>query len=684
MKKGFTLIELLAVIIILAIVALIATPIIINVIEDSKKSANRSQVELLLGGAKQIYAQNYLNEEYKVLLTDTNIYGHELFQFSKELPGVGVVKIKDNGEIFLAVEIDGICYTKDYEQDEISENKLSEGDTCVPLTVTMSPQNTNSTNIYSNDINVEIYTNGDAFKYCTQNNADITQSINNCTPTTLVNSTTHNLIITEEGKTKVCALPIKDGSESSEIICYEYKLDKTIPTITAKTEDFSIKQGQNIDFSTYFDTTFGPTGGQILCKHNSTSNLTADNNTLTCKAVGNNGIESTEASKTITVEVPCEDSLIIKVDLPEGLIPVVIAPNGTVTKADATNKYDSYYSYCKQQWANAVMINNDADRDTYQNASEGTTIDLNSISAYYVYIPRYEYKIFDTDTTSNKNQQQLIDVKFVTNTESKKTTPTLNEYYTHPAFTFGDTELNGIWVGKFEMTGTETTPTILPDITASTSLLVSQFFNSIIDMDTDYKVTNADTHMLKNMEWGAMAYLSHSKYGISGEIRINNTSTFITGCGASTASANSLTTCSIRYGSQTNNIYPQSTTGNISGIFDTSGGGYEYVMGYQDQNHTTDSGLAASFFTDVNNLKYFDTYSYGGNYTEYHRGQYGDATREVSGWYSDYALFVNSSNSWLIRGGFAGAKSNSGMFMFYFSGGNASSNITSRAALVTY
>lgn len=38
-NKGFTLIELLAVIVILAIIALIATPIILNMINDAKKSA---------------------------------------------------------------------------------------------------------------------------------------------------------------------------------------------------------------------------------------------------------------------------------------------------------------------------------------------------------------------------------------------------------------------------------------------------------------------------------------------------------------------------------------------------------------------------------------------------------------------------------------------------------------------
>ena len=38
-KKGFTLIELLAVIVILAIIALIATPIILNIVEKARKSA---------------------------------------------------------------------------------------------------------------------------------------------------------------------------------------------------------------------------------------------------------------------------------------------------------------------------------------------------------------------------------------------------------------------------------------------------------------------------------------------------------------------------------------------------------------------------------------------------------------------------------------------------------------------
>ena len=50
MKKGFTLIELLAVIIILAIVALIATPIILNVVDDARISAASSEANMIVSG----------------------------------------------------------------------------------------------------------------------------------------------------------------------------------------------------------------------------------------------------------------------------------------------------------------------------------------------------------------------------------------------------------------------------------------------------------------------------------------------------------------------------------------------------------------------------------------------------------------------------------------------------------
>ena len=63
-NKGFTLIELLAVIVILAIIALIATPIVINMIGNSKESADERSAELYLDAVEQAVARKNLTEKF--------------------------------------------------------------------------------------------------------------------------------------------------------------------------------------------------------------------------------------------------------------------------------------------------------------------------------------------------------------------------------------------------------------------------------------------------------------------------------------------------------------------------------------------------------------------------------------------------------------------------------------------
>ena len=237
--------------------------------------------------------------------------------------------------------------------------------------------------------------------------------------------------------------------------------------------------------------------------------------------------------------------------LAEGMIPITYNGNNWV-KADPKK----WYSYSCKSWANAVMVTADK-RGTYMNANNNTVIPEEDILAYYVWIPRYKYKLFNVefkgatynDGVCTSNCPSVIDVVFEKGTASTGTTKcTTSEigvetctnksngnYYTHPAFTFGDTELEGIWIGKFETTGSATLPMVKPNMVSltnqnvSTQFITSQKFNSTNYL-TPNGVNQVDAHLMKNIEWGAVAYLKQSIYGLGlTDVAKNNSTDQITG-----------------------------------------------------------------------------------------------------------------------------------------------------------
>ena len=368
--------------------------------------------------------------------------------------------------------------------------------------------------------------------------------------------------------------------------------------------------------------------------------------------------------------------------LAEGMIP--IAYDGTNwVKADTNNTDNNWYNYKNKMWANAVMVTSDK-RDTYMNANNGTVIPEDDILAYYVWIPRYRYKLFNVDFTENTSPQ-VIDVEFVdgTSRQNDETTCQVSDtgeetcqnkangnWYTHPAFTMinasgNKTELKGIWVGKFETTGSTTTPTIKPGVSSLRSITVANMYSAgKLFRSTDYITSNginqSDSHMMKNIEWGAVAYLKQSNYGLGiTDITINNDSSYLTGGGTGT--------------SYKTNI-GQSTSGNITGVYDMSGAAYEYVMG--NYNKTAgDSGLTVSGIP----AEHIDIYS-GTSVSASHLG---DALGETAGWYSDVANFVYSSYPWFYRGGDCDRGDDAGVFYFDIDAGVGNFGFGFRVALST-
>ena len=423
--------------------------------------------------------------------------------------------------------------------------------------------------------------------------------------------------------------------------------------------------------------------------------------------------DTMDQSFSLSLNGSCTDAIPVEPnapDLDDGMIPVVISDTGitkTISKDDT-----SWYNYSDKEWANVVLVNSSS-RSKYLNTS-GVTISDDDILAYYVWIPRYKYKIWSIDNGYKTGQEQEIQIIFENKNDEKNLGTQIGEYRTHPAFTFGDTELNGIWVGKFETTGTADTPTIKPNLYSLVRQNISTQFATSQKLGTSTygSTSKIDAHMMKNSEWGAVAYLSRSKYGVNREVYINNSS--YTGrsggnVGGSTAINTVYTdrTSTWQYNTygyytwdgylleyNTNNKTTThdiskvaSTTGNITGVYDMSGGAWEYVMGvfarsngilWSGGDTTYNSGFTGSVgsggsrYTGVAfpDRKYYDVYKAESGtsinaLTACDGGIcYGHGLSEVKNWYGDDAYFVNVYGPWFGRGGGSASGAKAGAFVF--------------------
>ena len=393
--------------------------------------------------------------------------------------------------------------------------------------------------------------------------------------------------------------------------------------------------------------------------------------------------------------------------LEDPLIAVTIEDDGTVRKAALNTEW---YNYSEKRWANAVIL-----KDESINYSVLDIIPESNIESYFVWIPKYSYKLWDlgnysSTTTIDESKVHAIEIRFGTINTSDSvsgecTTPGISgesgncevgDYMTHPAFLAFNT--TGMWVGKFETGYNGATSTskaeknttevdkviVKPNVYSWRSIQVANAFTA----SYNYK-RELESHMMKNTEWGAVAYLSHSIYGINSEIRINNYSGYKTGYAATTENGSGSKTDVAMWNTTTG--YLASTTGNITGIYDMSGGAEEYVMGVvKDENGNLMSGWAStsnsgfngtlydgSSFTngiDFPDSKYYDVYNYNTSYLNRSQRILGDATGEMgpfqsykSSWYNDYAYFVYSSNPWFYRGGNSSYGSGAGAFYFGYS-----------------
>lgn len=244
-----------------------------------------------------------------------------------------------------------------------------------------------------------------------------------------------------------------------------------------------------------------------------------------------------------------------KPELYNNMIPVTYS-NGSWVVSDKNNSTEEnlWYSYNASRWANSVVVNN-----PNKYSKVGSVIDDNDVLGYYVWIPRFRYKLWNATeevTDSYDAYNKGIDILFENGLNSIQND--LNDkYLTHPAF---KDNLRGFWISKYELSKKDNTYRSVPGVEAYTNDTLDNYQVIGNAISENYKLGNdALSHMVSNLEWGATLYLSHSKYGLC------------TNEGCTNTLVNGTTT--------SGNEKLDTTTRNNYGVFDMAGGSTEYALG---------------------------------------------------------------------------------------------------------
>ena len=495
-------------------------------------------------------------------------------------------------------------------------------------------------------------------------------------------------------------------------------------------------------------------------------------------------IEELEANINPTEEGYNEIEGVNEPVLTEGMIPVTWNGSSWV-KADA-NTGDWYaYNTTDKQWANVVTVKESGtkSRTEYMSSTVGTEILEDDIVGMYVWIPRYSYRI-TSGYHENANGTGNVDIKFLKGTTDnyeggeaiRSNVTNGEEFVVHPSFTKdtsqgGMKETKGYWVAKFEASSSiavknnaninndsteevkygggnnpDLEVTVRPNVTSWRYITAENIFKVCRNITKDGNIqglTNkVDSHMMKNSEWGAVAYLTQSAYGnkqgtdsssgvwnnayneclvskeentVSNYGGISSYCVTLTGAVGSSRDAatsyyseqtsitdknadsitisyteyaqNGTTTAKTQtyYKYYTTNGIKGNTTGNIYGIYDMSGGSWEYMADYLANG----TQPYMTYFKENVSNRYKTEYKGDGatdstedrtaNYNA-NSDRYGDALWETSNgangqysWNQDYSGFPYLSFPFFVRGGYFNYGGSAGLFCFVSANGGTGS-----------
>lgn len=354
----------------------------------------------------------------------------------------------------------------------------------------------------------------------------------------------------------------------------------------------------------------------------------------------------------------------------------------------------------------------------------------NSDGSYFVWIPRYAYRITYYADPSHTQVIGYYDGNGMWRAEDGKVKYKLDEgietvsyngldYIVHPAFVNDtskydadgnvledyarggwDKNQTGIWIAKYEMSREGATKTdekstkgtsvpfySIPNVISAHKIAIGNMYAVALTHDSAKQ-----SHLIKASEWGAAAYLTQSKYGRNcHEITQNTNANAVTGYGGSATS---------NYSYNTTQGAKASTTGNVYGIYDMSGCSWEYVAAFDkfgDKNKVKNNGKtmtqnaknAAGYSIST---KYATSYENGTTLNRdteqlYITGKVGDATKEVrmfsaaTNWNDDNSTYMAYGVPFLGRGGGNSPGNYSGIYYSDSTNGGGFPGVSFRIAL---
>ena len=357
----------------------------------------------------------------------------------------------------------------------------------------------------------------------------------------------------------------------------------------------------------------------------------------------------------------------------------------------------------------------------------------------FVWIPRYAYQVPERNAPG-VTTPHTVNIRFLEGTTNRPRTgepiritrpdpeegPEPGDWVVHPAFTFGPMEdgsyieLPGIWVAKY-LTGLSGSTTnansqlnssipaninraiVQPGERAWRGITTSNMFTVARGFAPSNNIEGTSL-LTRNRDWGAVAYLAHSRYGRNGtRISINNNGDHRTGFGGNTPTAAPSTGAATQAWNTAAGMLA-STTGNVYGVYDMSGGAWDRVAAYLENGSTALTGLNNNVLRNAPE-RYKDVYRIGTTDTPENNwlansNRFGNAVWETSSagtggsssaipgnsWFGNRSDFPSGASPMFDRGGREDAGDRGGPFNFGAGAGATSATVGFRIVIlpITY